>query len=794
MIELLSPAGSKEAFLAAVNSGADAVYLGLKKFSARGNAENFSEEDLIFCVNYAKLFGVKVYAAVNTLIKNGELDDFFACVAEALSAGVDAIILQDMFLGKTLKKMFPEIVLHLSTQAGVCNMLGARLAAEYGFSRVILARETRFEDIEKIAAFIETEVFVQGALCSSFSGHCYMSSFIGGNSGNRGLCKQPCRKKYAYTTDGRTQSECYALSLSDLSIGKDIGKYIAAGVKSFKIEGRMRRKEYVAAATRYYRELIDQRRAENRSFSSLRRTYNRNDYTKGLAFGQDKNFLSTRVQGHIGEYTGTVERKISNEEYFVKGEQGVSGDAYKVFRNGAEIGTGIFKENVRGGMILKTNGAAFSAGDRVNITTDIKINEELAEFQKKYRLEIFSILSQNARARFLILLCGEETAPQFSAAAQNEDALDTLAPEKLFDLLSAYQNGEKRLTDTEVNLFSENLRRSFGSTLPANFISALIKNNFYFFYEGVTLPAAQTQALSESAVCECFSKTGEYPFYTELHLITNGVFLPKSALNEIRRGIYAKAFSYFNKADKVDFCKYTPILPDIKTIKNICILQNNFNINMYAINSFVFIPKDYSDRDLSEHFIAFAHSKNAAAYLFLPAFASGEDLEILKKLVPIFDGVYADSPYGLKLGEEQRKNIIAGLGLNVFNSVDTAELNARGIASENIVLSKELSASEISEFKGGSYLAAGKVALMDLIYCPFKKQCLNCNKNEILLKDDCGRTYNVLKYKLSDCRFIVYNPYDLREKNIAEKGKVYDFTFQNDSLQKTNGNLVKGVI
>lgn len=104
---------------------------------------------------------------------------------------------------------------------------------------------------------------------------------------------------------------------------------------------------------------------------------------------RNKNFLSTRVQGHIGEYTGTVERKISNEEYFVKGEQGVSGDAYKVFRNGAEIGTGIFKENVRGGMILKTNGAAFSAGDRVNITTDIKINEELAEFQKKYRLEIF---------------------------------------------------------------------------------------------------------------------------------------------------------------------------------------------------------------------------------------------------------------------------------------------------------------------------------------------------------------------------------------------------------------------
>lgn len=175
-------------------------------------------------------------------------------------------------------------------------------------------------------------------------------------------------------------------------------------------------------------------------------------------------------------------------------------------------GTGIFKENVRGGMILKTNGAAFSAGDRVNITTDIKINEELAEFQKKYRLEIFSILSQNARARFLILLCGEETAPQFSAAAQNEDALDTLAPEKLFDLLSAYQNGEKRLTDTEVNLFSENLRRSFGSTLPANFISALIKNIFTFFKRRYsTCRAIPRRSLTRRS--ECFQNR-EYPFYT----------------------------------------------------------------------------------------------------------------------------------------------------------------------------------------------------------------------------------------------------------------------------------------
>ena len=135
MIELLSPAGNKDAFLAAINNGANAVYLGLKKFSARGNADNFNEEDLKYCVNYAKLFGVKVYAAVNTLVKNDELQAFFEFIGQALSAGVDAVILQDMFLGKTLKEIFPDIVLHLSTQAGVCNILGAKIAKEYGFSR-----------------------------------------------------------------------------------------------------------------------------------------------------------------------------------------------------------------------------------------------------------------------------------------------------------------------------------------------------------------------------------------------------------------------------------------------------------------------------------------------------------------------------------------------------------------------------------------------------------------------------------------------------------------------------------
>lgn len=200
MIELLAPAGNEECFFAAINNGADAVYLGLNSFSARKNAGNFTRDNIRFYVSYAHAVGVKVYVALNTLIKDCELEDFIAAAKTAYEAGADALILQDVFSGKILKGVLPDCELHLSTQAGVNNLAGVKIAEEYGFSRVILARETEEREIKSIAENIDTEIFVHGALCSSFSGHCYMSSFIGGNSGNRGLCKQPCRKKYVIET------------------------------------------------------------------------------------------------------------------------------------------------------------------------------------------------------------------------------------------------------------------------------------------------------------------------------------------------------------------------------------------------------------------------------------------------------------------------------------------------------------------------------------------------------------------------------------------------------------------
>ena len=385
MLEILAPAGTLECANAAIDNGADAIYLGLSAFSARQGAGNFDEPSFRAIVQKAHFCGAKIYVAMNTLVKDEELDDFLRSLLFAWNEGADAIIMQDVFLGKAVHERYPQIVLHLSTQAGVCTLDGARLAANYGFTRVILARETPILEIKKIAEFIETEVFVQGALCTCFSGQCYFSSFAGGNSGNRGRCKQPCRKKFAYDRNGNTDKD-YALSLSDLSVGDDIAKLIAAGVTSFKIEGRMRRPEYVAAAVRYYRNILDGATNHDGALSDLRRTYNRGNYTKGLAFGQDRRLLSPAVQGHLGEKVGVV--KVVGGKYTVESRFSPrSGDAFKILRDGKEIG---------GATYLKTEGRAFVIGSKVRlkngdgvfITTDTAVNERVLSGQKRVPISV----------------------------------------------------------------------------------------------------------------------------------------------------------------------------------------------------------------------------------------------------------------------------------------------------------------------------------------------------------------------------------------------------------------------
>lgn len=397
MLEILAPAGNYECAHAAIMSGANAIYLGLGSFSARASAGNFDAQSFQDILSLSHLLGVKVYVAMNTVVKDEEVQAFLQSLLQAWNLGADAIILQDVFLGKLIHEQYPQIVLHLSTQAGVCNIYGAKIAKEYGFSRVIVARETPLEEIEKIACIIETEVFVQGALCTCFSGQCYLSSFAGGNSGNRGRCKQPCRKLYSINRKGK-EERSYALSLSDLCVGDNIQKLIEAGVVSFKIEGRMRRKEYVSAAVSYYKRILEQcdEQDKNEYLSALKRTYNRGNYTKGLAFGQDKRLLSCEVQGHLGEKVGVV--SVQNGKYYVESVfQPSVGDAFKILRKGKEIGGAIFLKQ-EGRRFTLTSKARLLNGDSVFITTDTRLNERLNQAVKKRRIALRLRFQEGERA------------------------------------------------------------------------------------------------------------------------------------------------------------------------------------------------------------------------------------------------------------------------------------------------------------------------------------------------------------------------------------------------------------
>lgn len=376
MTELLAPAGNESCFLAAIDNGADAVYLGMSDFSARKNAENFNADNIGYYVSYAHTFGVKVYVAVNTLIKNSEFETLYNTVKAAYLAGADAFIVQDVFLGKKLKKFFPDILLHLSTQAGINNAEGAEFAKTYGFTRVILARETGIADIGKICKVCETEVFVHGALCSSFSGHCYMSSFIGGNSGNRGLCKQPCRKEYRLT--GKKGGE-YPISLADLCLIDELKTLEKAGVSSLKIEGRMRSPEYVAATVSAYRAALD---GKPFSLDDVKATFHRGNFTKGYLRGADGTILSDLVQSHMGLPVGKIS-KAAKGTLTVNGYVPENGDAYKILHGGKEVGNAVCTD----GKKIEYRGDAF-AGDVLSLTKSESLAAKLLSVHKRKKINV----------------------------------------------------------------------------------------------------------------------------------------------------------------------------------------------------------------------------------------------------------------------------------------------------------------------------------------------------------------------------------------------------------------------
>lgn len=280
-IELLSPAGSFESVKSAIKAGCDAVYIGGNKYSARAYAETAEYDNIYDSIRYAKEKGKNVYVTVNTILKNQELKDLFLYTDKLVDENIDAFIVQDMGVAKLLKERYKNMDLHASTQTTVCTIDGINLLEKFGFKRVVLARELSLDEIKYIRdnTDMELEVFVHGSMCYSYSGTCLMSSFIGGQSGNRGRCKGPCRHEY----NGK-----YLLSMKDLCNIKYISALKDTGIDSIKIEGRMRKPLYVAGTTYMYRQYLDGKKYDVKDEEILREIYDKGGFTSYLDTKNDK--------------------------------------------------------------------------------------------------------------------------------------------------------------------------------------------------------------------------------------------------------------------------------------------------------------------------------------------------------------------------------------------------------------------------------------------------------------------------------------------------------------------------
>ena len=322
-VELLVPAGNMDSLKAAVMAGCDAVYLGGVLFGARAFAGNFTNEEIVYAINYAHLYGVKVYVTINTIIYDSEVERFLDYVRFLHKNNVDVVIIQDIGMFDLLRKKFPNLELHASTQMNIHNYDGALLAKKLGFKRVVMARETPIDVIKKIKEEIdiEIEVFIHGALCVSYSGECLLSALVGKRSGNRGTCAQICRKKYDFYDDEKNKLNInnYLLSTKDLCTLKYIDKLIEIGVDSLKIEGRMKRSPYVYLVTKTYRKVIDnyyntgKLKIDENDIIELKKMFNRN-FTKGFMLNEDNNnFTYDKRPNNIGIEVGQVISKVKND-------------------------------------------------------------------------------------------------------------------------------------------------------------------------------------------------------------------------------------------------------------------------------------------------------------------------------------------------------------------------------------------------------------------------------------------------------------------------------------------------
>ncbi len=399
-MELLCPAGNKESLIAAINSGANAVYLSGKRFGARAFAANFSNEELKEAIRIGKVYGVKIYVTMNTLVKENEIEEFLEQVEFLYSNGVDAILMQDFGMICLCLKKYPNLEIHASTQAHNSSLQGIDFLYKLGVKRVVLPREMSLDEIKLIKTPIEKEVFIHGALCVSYSGRCLMSQVLGGRSGNRGECAGCCRFKWKLYKSDKLLKEGYLLSMKELNLSEDILR-LTPYVDSLKIEGRMKSPTYVSFITSYYRKILDGEKIADIDRENLQSLFYRG-YTKGHLLN-DKDLVNTKSPNHIGLPIGKVIDVTDSKITILLDKELAQEDGIRFLESGKglivnylyDMKDRLISKGSPKQKIILDNKVGLTTLDTVSLTTNHKLVTKFSTITKKVDIAIKVIAKIN---------------------------------------------------------------------------------------------------------------------------------------------------------------------------------------------------------------------------------------------------------------------------------------------------------------------------------------------------------------------------------------------------------------
>lgn len=781
-IELLSPAGDLECLKVAVQNGANAVYFGAEEFNARINSSNFSKEEIMQAIEYAKLRGVKTHLTLNILIKNKEFEDAIKLVEFAYNSGIDAVIIQDLGLARKVIELFPDLEVHSSTQMTIYNLDGARKIKDLGFSRCVLARELSLNEIEHICknAGIDIEVFIHGALCISYSGQCLMSSMIGGRSGNRGKCAGTCRLPYTLLKDDKQQDKGYLLSSKDVCTLDIIPELIKAGVKSFKIEGRMKSKEYVGIVTSIYRKYIDLAESkreyvvDEKDREKLMQIFNRGGFSTGYLKGKlGKDMMYTKRPNHIGIPVGEVIGYNSNKGYAkIKLFKELNlGDSIRIKDASCKI-----SELMQGNNNIKS-------GSPSQIVTVGRINGKILKGDTVYRT-----------------------------------VLDKLNKEII-------QNSSKENVKRPVNA-KIYLKENEQIKLE---IEDLWSNKLVSKTEEITVKKADNNGISTERIKEQLSKTGNTPFEVkDIQVIADdNIIVPISSLNNIRRNTICELenilLKSFKRARKINFeSKFELDNSNSCASPKVSILLNNINddINYTELKGIdsIYIPFRF--------FLSHKESVNKICakfntYILLPAITKSNYEGLIKNnlgniLKKEIKGIVISNLSHLELLESYKEelkglDIVANYTMNITNNSTIKELQNFKISK--YIISPELDKKSIQDLTGDiskEVIVYGRTLLMTAEYCVIGilKNCpAMCERGTYKLKDRMDFTFPIYTDR-TNCNNLIYNSkitsisykdlnansirLDILEETKEEIQNIINIHKRGDRLEGenyTNGNL-----